>query len=1202
MKPIRLSLAGLHSFREAQEIDFERLCEAGLFGIFGPTGSGKSSILDAITLALYGQVERAARGIQGILNHAEERVLVDFTFELAHPEGRRRYRVERVYRRSGENTVNTAGGRLVEITPGGEVPLAEKGKVTGRVEEILGLDKDEFTRAVVLPQGKFADFLKLEPARRRGMLQNLFGLHDYGDRLRQKVNEHLLAVNSQLTGVRGELEGLGDASDRMVNQSLDRLNNALKLAAQAAANRVKVEDQVKKLEQVWTWQEELNEVQTALEALEGRQPEINLYMERLDAANGAEKARPYLLELDEAEANHKQAQTDLLAAGESLRLAVDTAGSARLALAEAQGRRKEDEPALIEKKARLARAAQLENEISSLRDEGVELARALDKQEKEKSRVASDLEACRGRKQVLEQSISSCRARLAEIQVSPERRRRVNAAVTALQHYRKALKERELAESMDREKYEALVFCQKKEEAAALVCQEAQENLRAAGAIEKELRENCPDDAEIQSQFLGLERIRAQVGKVLELTGELTKSDVEASGLQAELAKIQNDYGKASGETEEAVCRLEEARKQVEEAEGRLESLRKSDLASHLARWLHKGKPCPVCGSPHHPKPAPAAGEETLKAAEDELRQAREAETSARDSLESARHTEALLEAGLKNISEAYRQTLAEQEQKRTVLFQMRSKLPTPWAELPAEKITSELSLAEEDLSRRQEACNSWRKSLEEQQLALQRAQEAFNGASTAWAVSTGDSRGAANARNEAGERLRAAVEEERLCLAALDEVRTDLPVEQIEQEQQRIEQWDNEKNALEERRESLEIDLGKVNLDIETLNRSENLLAVEISRAREKLDGLRAHYKQKAEELKDITGGRAAGELLDSTEALIKQLRDAEDQAKLACEETERDRGRWEQESAAAERAFTLAGQRFHAARQRLSAALKELNFATRDQAESALLRQEELDRMAGELENHRKEREKLSGRRQALVEKLNGRTLTGEEWSDWLESQAAAQKEHENALLEQGAARTAYDKIVQDNVRWRELEQQGRELGTLKGRLEVLEKLFRGNAFVEYLAEEQLGKVARDASARLGQLTRHRYALEVDSESGFIMRDDGNGGVKRPVSTLSGGETFITSLALALALSAQIQLKGQYPLEFFFLDEGFGTLDPDLLEVVVSTLEQLRLEHLTIGVISHVPELKNRLPRRLLVQPAQQSGAGSRVILESA
>lgn len=86
---------------------------------------------------------------------------------------------------------------------------------------------------------------------------------------------------------------------------------------------------------------------------------------------------------------------------------------------------------------------------------------------------------------------------------------------------------------------------------------------------------------------------------------------------------------------------------------------------------------------------------------------------------------------------------------------------------------------------------------------------------------------------------------------------------------------------------------------------------------------------------------------------------------------------------------------------------------------------------------------------------------------------------------------------------------------------------------------------------------LTRQRYAIEVDSEGGFVMRDDANGGVRRPVSSLSGGETFLTSLSLALALSAQIQLRGEYPLQFFFLDEGFGTLDQDLLDTVVTALE---------------------------------------------
>ena len=102
--------------------------------------------------------------------------------------------------------------------------------------------------------------------------------------------------------------------------------------------------------------------------------------------------------------------------------------------------------------------------------------------------------------------------------------------------------------------------------------------------------------------------------------------------------------------------------------------------------------------------------------------------------------------------------------------------------------------------------------------------------------------------------------------------------------------------------------------------------------------------------------------------------------------------------------------------------------------------------------------------------------------------------------------------------------------------------------------------------------------------------------------MGTLSGGETFVTSLSLALSLSAHIQLRGQHPLEFFFLDEGFGTLDPELLDVVMSSLERLRLERMAIGLISHVPELRERVPRRLVVEPAEPGGRGTRVRLERA
>lgn len=162
MKPILLKLSGLQSYRAQQEIDFASLTETGLFGIFGPTGSGKSSLLDAITLAMYGKVERAVNGTQGIMNHSEDQLSVAFTFELNSSSGARRYRVERKFKRTGEQSVSNTISRFIEVKADGDLVMADKlAEVTRCVEEHIGLKMDDFTRAVVLPQGKFAEFLSL---------------------------------------------------------------------------------------------------------------------------------------------------------------------------------------------------------------------------------------------------------------------------------------------------------------------------------------------------------------------------------------------------------------------------------------------------------------------------------------------------------------------------------------------------------------------------------------------------------------------------------------------------------------------------------------------------------------------------------------------------------------------------------------------------------------------------------------------------------------------------------------------------------------------------------------------------------------------------------------------------------------------------------------------------------------------------------
>ncbi len=1203
MKPVKLKLAGLQSFREVQEIDFACLCEAGLFGIFGPTGSGKSTILDAITLALYGHIDRAARGTQGIINYAEDKLLVEFSFELANPGGRRSYRVERVYRRSGENTVEAAASRLIEITPAGEVPLAEKSRVTQKVEEILGLDRLEFTRAVVLPQGKFADFLKLEPARRRSMLQNLFGLHDYGDKLMLNVKERSNDAANRLARAKGEQDGIGDASDRALEQSSGRLAEARQKTECSAAARLSVEAQVKKLEQVRVWQDELSRVEQALTDLKQQKSEISRFEELLESAARAEIIKPSLLEKDEAEEKHKQAQGSRRDAGERLKLAQEKTSSARQSLEQVTKRSAEENPVFFANRERYERAAKLEDEVAAIKAEGSKLALALSVQEKEKQDTSSMLELLQQQKLNLEHSLNTCKRKLSAIQVTPEKRRLVNDSIIALQHYQETLAEKAAVEAGLREKSGELAKLRQIEAEATIKYRNAEKKLSQNKAQLIESGENCPDDpASLQSERLELERIRAQVQDIIRINNDYVEFSEKAAGFPDQIAGLEESCRRATENKEEAFKLLETARLQTKDLEAKLELLKIKHQASLLARSLREDEACPVCGSRRHPAPAPPAGEEDVKIAEGELRAARGLEEKTRDSLEEARREEERLAGDLKRLKAEYSQIINEQEKKKESLTQARRVLPGSWAEMDVAKLPPELLLTEEKLLFRQYSYDTWRQVQEKLSRAQQQAQEEYDRGLKIRNDAAGALKLVEGAHNEAVKRVEEALAKEWRHQSELADVRKDLPVVQIEHEHRQIQEWDKERTALEDERVLLEKESGEISLVIESLSRRDNELAVEVSRNGAFLEERRGQYQLKNTELCDITGGRPVQELIVLNEASIKSLQEAEIAAKNVFAEAEAEKGVREREAAAAEQSLAQAVERLATCRQRLDNLLAEQGFATRSQAESALLKQDEKERVKAEISSYRKELDECTGMRRELVKNLGGRALTEEEWQDWLKKKTVAQQSHEEALREQGAADKAYSELELANKRWNQLEQEVIVLGDLAGRLDTLKKLFQGNAFVEFLAGEQLMRVTRDASARLGQLTRYRYALETDSEGGFIIRDDANGGMKRPVSTLSGGETFITSLALALALSAQIQLKGQNPLEFFFLDEGFGTLDPELLEVVVSTLEQLRFERLTIGLISHVPELRNRLPRRLLVLPADPSGAGSRVIMDSA
>jgi exonuclease SbcC len=289
------------------------------------------------------------------------------------------------------------------------------------------------------------------------------------------------------------------------------------------------------------------------------------------------------------------------------------------------------------------------------------------------------------------------------------------------------------------------------------------------------------------------------------------------------------------------------------------------------------------------------------------------------------------------------------------------------------------------------------------------------------------------------------------------------------------------------------------------------------------------------------------------------------------------------------------------------LESSLLDRGFKDTGEVLRSVIPQERQKNIKDEISKYDQTGMNILAQKEMVLKKLNSRSITEGEWNQTNSAyqELAAYKEECVSLSE--VARNNFGALKVKHDKWVEIQRTYEELANKYGLYDQIQKLLRAdrgkdNSFIDYIAEERLRYVAAKASETLGVMTKFKYALELDTDAGFIIRDNANGGIHRMVTSLSGGETFLTSLSLALALSEQIQLKGQSPLEFFFLDEGFGTLDESLLDSVIDALERLSRKERVIGIISHVPDLRNRIARRLIIDPPSSQGEGSRVRVEKA
>ena len=167
---------------------------------------------------------------------------------------------------------------------------------------------------------------------------------------------------------------------------------------------------------------------------------------------------------------------------------------------------------------------------------------------------------------------------------------------------------------------------------------------------------------------------------------------------------------------------------------------------------------------------------------------------------------------------------------------------------------------------------------------------------------------------------------------------------------------------------------------------------------------------------------------------------------------------------------------------------------------------------------------------------------------------------------------------------------------LDQLKKRAENLKtmgNLFKAAGFVQYVSSIYLKQLCENANVRFRQMTRNQLSLQVNDANEFEVIDYLNEGRTRSVKTLSGGQSFQVSLSLALALAESVQANSLANKNFFFIDEGFGTQDTESVNIVFETLNNLHKENRIVGIISHVEELKERIPVALQITKTDEDGS---------
>ncbi|EIF6169028.1 AAA family ATPase [Clostridium perfringens] len=1170
MKPIKLEVKGLNSFIDKQVVEFDKLTERGLFGIFGPTGSGKSTILDGITLALYGDI---ARKSSNYINTNCDGVYVSYEFQITGNEVKR-YRVDREFKRDNKSGgIRNKSSKIIDITGGVENVLEEKAKaVTSKCEEIIGLKLDDFMRTVVLPQGKFSEFLKLEGKERRNMLERLFNLRKYGDDLSSKLSFEIRKEKDKMNVLEGQLkgyEGISEEALKAKEEEIKEINLSIK-SKEELLNKIKKE--FEEAEKVWNTQKELYDKRIEEESLVSRSEEIKSFKERVEISNKADKVIVFINNLEEILKEINKEDLKFSELNKKLEELINLREENKLKFEEVVKKKEEKLPDLRLKKEKLLESQKERDILFQIKADGVKLKEACKKIFEDRSKCDTKLNSIEENEKRLNEELKEKEERKEELFVHEEFKNKINSGLFILNSYEGLDKQfNEIkSEEIELKKYiKNLTEDKEKSEKDLKVKIESLSKTR--DKLESLLKETPGDSNSILEKQIKLGEYREKLNKYKEIKNSLEESLKSKNNFEEKLKGFENQK-----------LLLE---KEVRELKEYINKVKVEELAHKLRENLVDGECCPVCGSTHHElnKVEKINLEEShektilLESKEEKLKELILEFSKIEATLEYENKKIEELNISIEEVGEVNEERLKSLEEEFNTL---------------KEKV-EEFNLKKENLEKDLEKLKEEKNNLE----------NIFNKAEVILCEKIVREKEIASKVKELDKELK-------LKNSELNSIKNELKIEDIKLENDLILKKEKEKNLLEKEIRILRTQLEESNKIKDELREKRDELKENYLSQKSLLDGKVEVYREKERMIKGSLKG-----LIDEALPIEKiDIKGLLEDLQLEIDYIEKSYLNLSEEKEKLEKAFNNMNQEVAVTKERVNSlnlrkeneekkvnlALEEEGFKTILEVKEGILSKDEKEKLKILIEEYHNNLIKVRANIELLIKKLNGKSLTEEEWTMVLQEKNNTEKELKE--VEEIKIRL----VTESEVIKKKLEEQ-RDILHIKAKqehklalLSDLEKLFKGKKFVEFIAANQLKYISIEASKKLKDITNGVYGLEVDENGKFIIRDYKNGGAERDASTLSGGETFLASLALALSLSSQIQLKGTAPLELFFLDEGFGTLDDNLLDVVMSSLERLHHERLSVGIISHVESIKNRVPVKLILTPAEAGIGGSKVKIE--